>query len=51
MKAVKIKEPIDGYQNKLKGYISKVANRPSTFNSDHEFDVSEIVVLFHADLK
>lgn len=37
--AIKIKSPNEGYQNKLKGFISKTANRPNTFNSDSEFDV------------
>ncbi|KAL4453440.1 hypothetical protein ABPG74_017647 [Tetrahymena malaccensis] len=35
---VKIKNASEACQNKLKGFISKTANRPNTFNSDDEFD-------------
>ncbi|KAL4495195.1 hypothetical protein ABPG72_007302 [Tetrahymena utriculariae] len=35
---VKIKSESEASQNKLKGFISKTANRPNTFNSDDEFD-------------
>ncbi|EAR89875.2 hypothetical protein TTHERM_00635800 (macronuclear) [Tetrahymena thermophila SB210] len=35
---VKIKNASEASQNKLKGFISKTANRPNTFNSDDEFD-------------